>query len=464
MHGEYRDSRERPRPEDVRRLTFEDAALGRRAIEWERVVPLAKVRAGDTQVRVESRRGEGIVTPFRATSLDHLTDFPDVDSVVGVGRVQAARPLPQIRELWINEVDEATLSNLPNLRMLVFGAAPEKRKLDANALPPSLRDLSVNAYSGIESVEPLARLHGLERLALDSAFDVSLKPLAELENLRWLITHPGKDLRALAGLENLELVHLYMESARLSHLKAFRRWAKLTDLEIRERGLRSLEGIEAFESLERLHLHRTGVSELAPLAGHPALQELELGLGLPDRVRDWPPLRLPALRRLRIDLHDGAPPTLAFLRGCTALEEVDLIGGGAHDRDPSPIAELPALKRLAFYGDYPAEAVEAVIAARPEATISWQPPHDWDAPRDPLEPFALPDGTWTIFGDVSNLLDAASNHDAERRIRSTVRKAEPELAKRLDYDSEGSAFAVTGSEADLRRVAEIIRGLASERQ
>ena len=98
-------------------------------------------------------------------------------------------------------------------------------------------------------------------------------------------------------------------------------------------------------------------------------------------------------------------------------------------------------------------------AARPGAEINWQPPHDWDQARDPLEPFVLADGTWTIFGDVTNLLDAGSNHDAERLIRSAVRRAEPELHERLEYDSEGSSLSVSGGEDDLRRVAELIRSM-----
>lgn len=336
--------------------------------------------------------------------------------------------------------DEQTLANLPGLRSLSIGS---RRPLDPGSIPASFVDLAVHVRV-VGSVEAVARFEALERLRLDGAYDASLAPLARLERLRWLIADAGKDLRALGVLERGELVKLSLETASLSNLKAFSSWRALRRLHVDGRHLKGLDGVHALESLQSLRLERPGVRSLAPLAGHPTLEALDLEHA--DLVADWDGLALRALRRLRIEA--ARLPTLRFLRALPALEELELVGETVADRDISPLAELPRLRRASFYVDYPESAVEAVRAARPGAKIDWGRP--WTTSATPA-----------IFEDATARLGVDCNHEAEDLIRATLERDEPALAARLEFDSEACALAVYGAPADLARVHELIDTLAS---
>jgi hypothetical protein len=423
-----------PRPSTVRPLTFDDVALDWPPKYARHMIPAQRVRDGDRQVAIFHTRGEESV----------VLDVPDsVESAYATTEVRVERPHPGLRELFA-PTDAASLVNLPGLRALSQARLP----LDPAAIPPTVTDLICDARA-LGGVEAVAALTQLERLDVAGTYRASLKPLAALERLRMLVADPGKDLRALGALERLEKVKLQLETATLSNLKAFARWRALRWLCIDGRRLKGLDGIDALESLEYLRLYRPGVRSLAPLSGHPALTELRLHH--PDRVEDWSTLSLPALTTLFIELPDnGRLPSLRFLRGLPALEHVEFSGQPVADGDLSPLMELPRLRYTSFYGDYGDGAIEALRAAQPQAKIQWVPP--WTTSAPPADPGA-------IFEDLTTRLDVDTNHEAEDLIRGRL---QPDIAARLDFDSEAGAFAVYGEPADIALVRRVIDSLGPQ--
>jgi predicted molibdopterin-dependent oxidoreductase YjgC len=110
--------------------------------------------------------------------------------------------------------------------------------------------------------------------------------------------------------------------------------------------------------------------------------------------------------------------------------------------------------------------VEALREARPDVEIHHTPP---DARLSALQEVAgavtlrRPGGglqQWSIFQSLAPALGVPTNYDAERRIRREVKARAPEVAKRLEWDTEGGAVGIyAGTEEDIRAVAEIINEL-----
>jgi hypothetical protein len=67
---------------------------------------------------------------------------------------------------------------------------------------------------------------------------------------------------------------------------------------------------------------------------------------------------------------------------------------------------------------------------------------------------------WSIFESLAPGLNLATNYAAEGLIKKEMKKTNPELAKRLVWDTEAGAVAVyADSESDIRAVAEILNNL-----
>lgn len=396
------------RPETTRRLTFADLWVGRTSHVADLVPPLELVAAGDRQVAVHARRGD----TFDPTviDIDALARFPDVESVVGMALVRLRRPLPQVRELLASPVDDETLANLPNLESL----APIRRRyghppLTADAAAPGLRWLLGNPF---EKLEHLTRFGSLERLSVHGLHRDSAEPLAELRRLRWLEADPGRGLRHVAALGELELLSLDLqEGPTLPNLERFKGCRRLKFLRIDGRTLKSIEGIEALQALEALWLYRPGIETLWPLAELPALARVRLDG--PDKVEEFEPLaRLPALRWLHVELHSESRSHMDWAR---------------------------ELERR-----------------RPQTEVAWWEPWAAQPPEVQVGQIGirrLPDGTWSIFQDVTDLLGVGTNHEAEERISRALLTADPPLHARLTFDSEGDALSITSDDEDAVRAA-----------
>ena len=133
-----------------------------------------------------------------------------------------------------------------------------------------------------------------------------------------------------------------------------------------------------------------------------------------------------------------------------------------------PLAELPRLRRLWLIQ---IAKVEALRAARPDIAIYYHYDHHPlpDPKREALKErvgavtiWKPGEGLeqWSIFQSLAPDLGLETNYAAESRIKREVKRRDPGLAKRLEWDTEGGAVGVyANSEADIRTVANIVNDL-----
>ena len=120
---------------------------------------------------------------------------------------------------------------------------------------------------------------------------------------------------------------------------------RLRDLDLRDRGVRDLTGLQFATHLKSLRLSNNQVSDLSPVRGLINLTRLELER---NQVSDISPVRsLTSLTRLV--LHHTSVSDLSPVAGLINLHHLDL--GDANVSDLSPVARLINLEFLAFPGN-----------------------------------------------------------------------------------------------------------------
>ena len=446
----------------------------------------------DRQVLVSHPGGES--TPADASppvSLDALASKPWVESVVLGWDVVASTLLPGLTSLFApyqHGCDEGTFSNLPNLEELVIHDAlpeylahlPRLRDVifdwSTFAVPKGVSHLRLLGHP--EEMEPYWRptagpealrgLKGVERLRIKNFhYRYKADPIAELGEMRWLSLHGWRNLRVLGRLPTLERLELY--EIEMTSLRAFRHLDNVGTLALMGR-IGSLDGIQGMQALEDVWLRGRVGSDLSQLAELPRLHTLELVY--PDAVSDFSPLgRLPGLRRFKLLLGDntdsGKLPSIDFLHGLDQLEDVSLLNVDIEDRRLDGLFELPRLRKLHLTGRA-GPNVDELRRLRPEVEITthltgepdgrlYVGPIHMDPPIEGIE-------RWSIFQNLADLLGSTTNHDAEKRVRAELRRRDPGLLKRLEFDSESGAVGIyAASEADIRAVADAIRDLAEYR-
>jgi hypothetical protein len=191
-----------------------------------------------------------------------------------------------------------------------------------------------------------------------------------------------------------------------------------------------------------------GVEDFGPLAGLPRLATLRL-VGL-RRAHDLGPVAaLPALRRLEIaqagieDRDAVHVDSLRPLEGAGALEELVLDGVVVEDGGlDASVARLRAARpELAVrVGGRPAAAGGGEVEVHPPAPGI--------------------DGWW-IREDLTGVVGARTNYDAEERLRAALAAFDAPLLRRLSFDTEAAAVDIqAGEERDIRAVAALIGRLA----
>jgi hypothetical protein len=478
-------------------ITFEDA--------WHRRLPAPEELPGllpnidnatpdDRQVAVYAPPTLGTAEARNEppASLDGLADKPWIESVVLGWRAQAHVALPGVRSLiglhMFSDVDGPALAHLPNLEQLV-----QSRALPADVAhlarlrdaifdwptyiyPPDVSAgwvLSANQeerepYRVSPGAEALSGLRSLERLRIDgSHLDEGVDPIAELSGLRWLDLHGWRNLRALGRLTELE--SLQMLEVDMTNLRALRGLVSLRELSLLGR-LKSLDGIESMNALEDVWLRGRVVRDTTPLASLGNLRRLTLMY--PDAVEDFTPLgECTSLRYLELTLGDdtepGRLPSLSFVSSLLELEEVALLNVELGDSSLELLFELPRLRRLHLTGAAgpnvdelrrrrPDLEVEAFFLGEPDGRVYVGPVH-YDPPGDGIE-------QWIIFQSLADLLGTETNQEAEELIRAELRRRDPALLERLQFDSEAGAVGIyAASEDSIRAAADVIAGLAQGR-
>ena len=463
------------RPASVFRYTFEHFARGL----WRKadglpgffepsVVPIEAVAAGDTQV-LAAREQAKDKTPL--IDLDVLAGFPAVESVIASTCLRANTAIPNLRELLLSTAapfpDSATLRNLPALESFYALLTHATQLLNLDSLPAQqMRKLALTRWL-TRSLVPLQRMNALEQLRID-LFRDSLETVAKMANLTYLsVKGPAKGWAKLRECVLLEEAHLI--EVQIANLRRWNTWQRLRSLTLSGQGVKSLAGLESIEHLEQLTLLNLRMENLSPVRELSRLRELTLrmpaaGLDLAS-VSAIPRLRSLVIDDAAVTDHEALyVPSLKALGKAVALEELTLFCT-VEDGNLLPLAELPRLQKVRLASNIGAD-VDALRAARPDLSIDHKP-LDLDLqklkervgavsiqrPGEGLE-------QWSIFQSLAPGLKAATNYAAESRIKKEVRKRNPELARRLDWDTEAGAVGVyAGSEADIREVADVINDL-----
>jgi hypothetical protein len=391
------------------------------------IIPIEAVAGGDTQVLAAREAFQDGTTVI---NLDVLSGFPSVESVVASTRIEATRPLPNIKELllhpWTPMPSAETLRNLPNLEVLYAWATHGRHRLDLGALNgPRMRKLAFNRWL-TNNVEALDNMTGLQRLAA-TLFREPLDAVGRMSGMRHLtIRGPARGWSKLADCTLLEEAHLI--DVQVANLKRWNRWKQLRVLILSGRGIKSLEGMEAFQNLETLTLLNTRTDQLSPLRKLPRLRVLTLRM--PAAGVDLESIAaIPGLRVLTID-DDARLPTLKPLEKAPALEEVSLTCI-VEDGDLTPVAGLPGRRDI------------RVLDSR----IEVHPPQEGMT-------------QWSLFESLAERLNLETNYAAEKMIRREVRKRDPALVRRLDWDTEAGAVGIfADNESDMRTVADLVNEL-----
>lgn len=168
------------------------------------------------------------------------------------------------------------LPTLTQVRWLYFDSRVPQPLFDAACRMPGLVGLYIK-WSGIESLEPLTQLRGLQYFHLGSSASVqSIAPLAQMKSLQWLqldnlrkveSLEPLRQLNALQGLgftaaeSRVQVVDSFEPLAALENLK----WLHLTVRPARL-GLRPLHALKGLEFLGLPNAY--SVQEFAELSLH----------------------------------------------------------------------------------------------------------------------------------------------------------------------------------------------------
>jgi hypothetical protein len=428
------------------------------------VIPIEAVAAGDVQVLAACEQGKAGTLVI---DLDLLADFPTVESVVVSTRIRASREIPNIRELLFcsgaSFPDATTLRHLTGLETLYSTFGSDVR-LDLDAIPAGqMRKLAINRWL-TKSLAPLERMTKLEQLKAELFRDL-LDPVAEMKDLKYLsIKGPAKGWAKLRECTLLEEAHFI--DVQIANLRRWNTWKRLRSFTLSGRGVKSLSGLENLESLEALTLLNTRTNELKPLRELGQLTSLTLRM--PAAGLDLESIaQVPMLRSVEIDDSSNTDadifriPTLKPIEKAAALREV-VLRCTVEDGNLTPLAKLPQLRKVKL-ASYIGADVEALRAARPDVEIDYTPPDPkWAKLKERVGRITIQrpgEGikVWSIFESLAELVNVSTNYAAESLIKRDVKKRNPDLAKRLHWDTEGGAVGISAdTEADIRSVAETI--------
>ena len=464
------------RPASVVRYTYEDfeaASNGQMHRSWRAtsipIVPIEAVSLGDAQV-IAAHEPRKPAEPV--IDLGAIKDIPSVESLVISTRVVATHTLPNVRELLFTfgtpAPGPATLRQFTGLVALHASFGAGGYRFDLESLPAEqMRKLALNHWF-VKSLTPLERMKGLRRLSAD-LFRDPLNEISQMQDLEYLrLRGPAKGWAKLRDCTLLEEAHLI--EVQIANLRRWNTWSHLKILTLAGRGVKSLAGLEFCQNLEQLALVNLRMNDLTPLRELPRLAALKLRMA--DTVDLESVASLGKLRTFMIDSSLRDEPirlqSLKPLARAAALEEVVLFATVIEDGDLLPLADLKSLKKVRLASSIGAD-VEKLRSARPDLQIDYTPPDTrFDALRERVgfvtiqRPGAGLE-QWSIFQDLASRLRVSTNYAAESRVKHEVRRRNPELAKRLNWDTEaGAVGCYANNEADIRAVANIVNEISFE--
>lgn len=220
----------------------------------------------------------------------------------------------------------------------------------------------------VKDLQPISRLAAsLESLSVETASSATLD-LTAFPQLTRLAASWSQIRMSIS--EAPQLKDLFILSYGESDLTALRWNSSLNQLTLKDRPrIRSLHGVEALPSLERLGVYSAPLNDIDPLGhGVPTLHELQVES---CRIQDLSPLASQRTLRFLNASECDELASLSPLRELTELSDLWLFGTTKiMDDDLSPLCTLPRLRELKMKSrrSYrpPVVAVKALCAERLE--------------------------------------------------------------------------------------------------
>lgn len=390
-------------------------------------------------VDVRAAPGVGALSDRDSQASQLLGDEQTVYVTGWHGNFEIDVPLPNVERLFVNGRVSGGFAGMPRLRELFARGAR-----DFTGLAPEIEKLALGW--GIASV-PASET--LRKLWADTLDELNLE---RFPNLQWLELVPRSRVAAeLRTVELLERLGLSLEVANLAKLSLIGAKDRLKYLRVYGGGLKSVEGVARFSALQTAKFVLTSVRDFSPLTNS-LVEELRIDHRKPTEDGFRGLGEMPALRRLHLEVSSAPLERLADLGRAPLLESIDFQYTGLGDAVIDSLAQIETLKQVVMYGGTKTQGAR-LAAARPDIEIFGGVR---DAAPQALEVRQIEDG-WSIFGDVAGLIDAPTNHAAERKIRAAL---DPNVLKQLTFDTEaGMLSAQSTDRAAIDAVAETVRRL-----
>jgi len=287
-------------------------------------------------------------------------------------------------------------------------------------LPETLTWLTVSRWSAapVSALDPIWKLPALETLRLGNV-----------------------DLRSLTKVaESTSLVTLSINSTA------------------------SLRGIGGMKALRSFAFTGTTCPPIAELATNTPLRDLSIQAVQPpaDLSRLGALVRLESLSLSFGSVHRAADiGSLRFLRTLTELRELRIAGVRPSDGDARSIHELSALKVLVLTGVF-GKGIQRLREGRRGRKTRIAVVSPTRSRTRVFTPVRI-QGTWSIFDDAATVLSVRDNYAAEAAIRRRLKVEAPELARRIEFDTEAASFSATSkARGDIDALARILRTMARE--
>jgi hypothetical protein len=362
------------------------------------------------------------------------------------GDFRIAAPAPDIERLTVWGRLTGDLARLAGLRELTA----EWHESDLNGLPDSVHSLAVHPKS-LVSAPALSTLKRLRLFYL-------CRGVADLHRypaLEWLMFSPSRSVASeLRPLEHLARLELRLANASLASLTGVGRKELLRDVSIDGPGLKSLRGIGAWSGLESLTLTQSGIEDLTPLADSGA-REVVLEFPTRQPIQGFAALgAMRCLTTLTLEVSSGLAD-LGFLSAAPELESVTIVDTPLPPEALEALASIETLRRVTLSGTgCPGSRLQEL---RPDISVSV----DGGPGASSAVTISESPGGWVLSGNVAALIGAATNYDAEQRIR---RALDPALEDVIEFDTEsGQLVAYAADRVSLLAVRDEIDRAIRER-
>lgn len=237
------------------------------------------------------------------------------------------------------------LKRFKNLSVLSFG--PESRIETCEALDeiPSLTSVSLIGQHRLKDFSALAKLPRLTELKVTAAWQLDLKPLGEMRNLKSLLLDgPEKGYGVINNLE--DLIYLELTCLKMKNLKCISKLKYLNRLEARAIPLHTLEGIPCQAPIEHLDVSQTLIDSVEPAASLNHLKVLWM-----TKCKNIKEIKALAIMRNLKEIYLNDIPNeleLSPLKECTNLEVLFFYGTEVTPESLIALKDMRRLKRCEF--------------------------------------------------------------------------------------------------------------------